>query len=55
MNLLEMYKQLSDEEKQEFISFIIEEINKSKRILGNFKINENDLKIDKTGLIHIKN
>jgi len=28
MNLLEMFKNLSEEEKQEFVSLIIEEINK---------------------------
>lgn len=28
MNLLEMYKQLSNEEKQEFIELLLKEINK---------------------------
>ena len=30
MNLLEMYKELTDEEKQEFIKLIIQEIKKKK-------------------------
>lgn len=28
MNLIEIYKQLSEEEKQEFVELILEEINK---------------------------
>ena len=34
MNLLEMYKQLSEEEKEEFINLIIDEINKKKKEKG---------------------
>ncbi len=34
MNLLEMYKQLSEEEKEEFINLIIDEINKKQKEKG---------------------
>ncbi len=34
MNLLEMYKALTDEEKQEFIKEIIKEINKKNAEIG---------------------
>ena len=34
MNLLEMYKQLSEEEKEEFINLIIDEINKIQKEKG---------------------
>lgn len=36
MNLLEMYKELTDEEKQEFIKLIIQEIKKKKKKLADF-------------------
>lgn len=34
MNLVEMYKYLSDEEKQEFIRLIIQEINNYQKRIG---------------------
>lgn len=38
MNLLEMYKQLSDEEKQKFIKLLLKEINKKTANAGNLTI-----------------
>lgn len=34
MNFLEMYKELTDEERQEFIRLIIQEINNYQKKLG---------------------
>lgn len=39
MNLVEMFKELSDEEKQEFINLLIQEINKKTTESGNPIIN----------------
>lgn len=38
MNLLEMFKKLTDEEKQEFIKLIIQELNKKTTNNSNLKI-----------------
>lgn len=38
MNLLEMYKELTDEEKQEFIKLIIQEITKKEKEVGRLPI-----------------
>lgn len=38
MNLLEMFKKLTDEEKQEFIKLIIQELNKKTANNSNLKI-----------------
>jgi hypothetical protein len=38
MNLIEMFKELSDEEKQEFINLLIQEINKKTTKSGNPKL-----------------
>lgn len=38
MNLLEMFKQLSDEQKSEFIEMIIQEINKKNAEIGKLVI-----------------
>ncbi len=38
MNLLEMYKELTDEEKQEFIKLIIQEIRKKEKEVGRLPI-----------------
>lgn len=38
MNLLEMYKQLSNEEKQEFIELLIKEVNKKTASESNLSV-----------------
>lgn len=38
MNLLEMFKELTDEEKQEFIKLIIQEIRKKEKEVGRLPI-----------------
>lgn len=38
MNLLEMFKKLTDEEKQEFIKLIIQELNKKEKEVGRLPI-----------------
>lgn len=38
MNLLEMFKKLTDEEKQEFIRLIIKEIRKKEKEVGRLLI-----------------
>ena len=39
MNLIEMFKELSDEEKQKFINLLLQEINKKTTEIGNQIIN----------------
>lgn len=39
MNLLELYKQLSDDEKKEFVSLIIVDINRTQKEVGKILLN----------------
>lgn len=45
MNLLELFKQLSEEEKQEFIKLIIDEINKINKTELVLKVNDSPVDI----------
>lgn len=39
MNLLELYKQLSDDEKKEFVNLIIDDINRIQKEVGRILLN----------------